>query len=160
MVRNKVGGGVIKAGMYKWVDEPDVSSIVQLIGAESPLSYNFETDNNQFSGISLYDYNGTPNWGIAYNNLDGLHDLYNSENYTNHTNKNDLIYCGYSNQKKQFGQYGRPTIDSQKTYEWVEVVAYKTFTITEDYDLSSEWPDTESEQAILTWFAANTTKLS
>lgn len=149
-------GKVIKAGTYKWVDTPDVVGLTQLLGDDFEFpGMSFTTDSNNFTGLKFNSYDGEDNWGIEYLFEEGYGD-----EYTNHTTKADLLYCGYSNKKQQFGQQGGTVHDYVYTYEWVEVSNYKTITITSDYNLSTEVGDEELAKTIFEWFTANTTKLS
>ena len=73
------------------------------------------------------------------------------ENFASLIENQEVDECGYLD-----GQWG-----VKPKYSSITVVpALQTFTILEDIDLSSAWNDTEIEQAILSWFTANTTKLS
>lgn len=74
-----------------------------------------------------------------------------SENFTSLIENEEVGECGYLD-----GQWGV----KQLTLEITDVPALQTLTILEDIDLTSVWNNTEIEQAILSWFTANTTKLS
>ncbi len=150
------GGAVIKAGTYKWVDTPDVVGVTQSFGDDFEFTgISFTTDSNNFTGLSFNSYDGEARYGIQYLPEEGY-----DNGYTNHTTKEELLYCGYSNMKQQFGQQGGTVRNYVYTYEWVEVSNYKTITITSDYNLSTELGDEEVAKTMLEWFTANTTKLS
>ena len=137
------------------MEEPDVVSITQQLGDDFQLpDLAFTTDNNNFNGLTFNSYDGADNWGIRY-------DTIADDIYTNYTTKDEVHYCGYSNAKKQFGQQGvSGDAYTPDTYEWVEVINYKTITITSDYNLSTTLGDEEAAEISLAWFTANTTKLS
>lgn len=136
----KQGGGdnVIKAGTYKWVDTPDIQGITDIIGDDGGLDGQFKSSDITFDGFGY-----SAHWNrIMYDPR---------ENFASLIENQEVDKCGYLD-----GQWG-----VKPKYSSITVVpALQTFTILEDIDLSSAWNDTEIEQAILSWFTANTTKLS
>ena len=130
-------GKVIKAGTYKWVDTPNIQGIADITGDDGGFDGQFKSSDINFDNFS---YSAVRNW-ITY---------YPPENFTSLSGDGEVAVCGYVYEQWAVVQASDDTI---------EVPALQTFTILEDIDLS-EWNDTEIEQAILSWFTANTTKLS
>ena len=137
----KQGGGgraVIKAGTYKWVDTPNIQGITDIIGEDGGLNGQFKSSDITFDTINFNIHNSQ----VRYDPC---------ENFASLIGDNEVEWCGYIDM-----QWG-----VQETYKDVTAIpAIQTFTILEDIDLSSAWNNTEIEQAILSWFTANTTKLS
>lgn len=130
---------VLEAGTYQWVDEPEIASLTNILGDDCEVSFTFKSCGDTFSGITLHSYDGSPQFGIRYNSDNDI---------TNHTTKTDLLYTGYSNEKKQFGQYASSkNVDETWTYEWVNLSEYKTITLEEDYI-----PTEEEKEAFALWY--------
>lgn len=130
---------VLEAGTYQWVDEPEIASLTNILGDDCEVSFTFKSYGDTFSGITLHSYDGSPQFGIRYNSDNDI---------TNHTTKTDLLYTGYSNEKKQFGQYASSkNVDETWTYEWVNLSEYKTITLEEDYI-----PTEEEKEAFALWY--------
>ena len=132
------GGTVIKAGTYRWVDTPDIQGITDITGDYGGFDGQFKSSDINFDTIEF---------SVALN----LITYYPPENFTSLIGNQEVTECGYLD-----GQWEV----ASSSGEIREVPALQTFTILEDINLTSEWNDTEIEQAILTWFTANTTKLS
>ena len=131
-------GNVIKAGTYKWVDTPDIQGITDIIGENGGIEGQFKSSDINFDIIEF---------SVILN----LITYYPHENFTSLIGNQEVTECGYLD-----GQWKV----ASSSDEIREVPALQTFTILEDINLTSEWNEAEIEQAILTWFTANTTKLS
>lgn len=131
-------GNVIKAGTYKWVDTPDIQGITDIIGDFGGFDGQFKSSDITFDFFEF----SVGNNEITY---------YPSENFTSLIGDKEVNECGYICQ--QWGVI-------EPSGDITEVPALQTLTILEDINLTSVWNDTEIEQAILTWFTDNTTKLS
>lgn len=138
------GGTVIKAGTYKWVDTPAIEELNNITGSsENSFIGKFKSSNITFdeiftSGIRVFRINYLPPQNFA-----SLAELVEEGE--------EVDEVGYQN--------GEWYISGTFSY-YAQEPSLQTFIVLEDINLTSEWNDTEIEQAILTWFTANTTKLS
>lgn len=132
------GDNVIKAGTYRWVDTPDIQGITNIVGDDGGLIGQLKSSNVTFD---TFEFNIRFGW-IRYLPF---------ENFASIIGGKEVSNCGYIDEQWKV----QPTDG-----EDIVVPALQTFTVLEDIDLSSAWNDTEIEQQILTWFTANTTKLS
>lgn len=132
------GAVVIKAGTYKWVDTPNIQGIIDIIGEDGGIDGQFKSSDINFDNIS---FSATRNW-ITY---------YPPENFASLIENEEVDVCGYI-----YEQWVVAKLSGGIT----EVPSLQTFIVLEDIDLISLEGDTELEQAVLTWFTANTTKLS
>lgn len=130
---------ILKAGTYQWVDKPDIASLTNALGDDTETLFTFKSYNDTFSSMLFHSYDGSPEYGIRY---DSDNDI------TNHTTKTNLLYTGYSNEKKQFGQCASSQ-NADKTWinEWVSLNEYKTITLEEDYI-----PTEEEKEAFAIWY--------
>lgn len=136
------GGTVIKAGTYKWVDTPDIQGIVDVIGDAGGLDGQFKSSDINFD---FFGFSAVRN-SITYEpreNFASLAELLEGGE--------EVDEVGYQN--------GEWYISGTFSY-YAHEPSLQTFIVLEDINLTSEWNNTEIEQAILTWFTANTTKLS
>lgn len=133
-------GNVIKAGTYKWVDTPDIQGITDITGEDGGIDGQFKS-----SDINFDFFGFSAQWNrIMYDPRENFSSLIENE---------EVDECGYL-----AGQWGiKPKYGDTAI---VVVLTLQTFIVLEDIDLTSVWNDAEIEQAILSWFTANTTKLS
>lgn len=136
-------GNVIKAGTYRWIDTPAIEELNNITGStDNSFIGKFKSSNITFdeiytSGIRVFKIGYLP----SQNFVSLAEFLEEGE---------EVDEVGYQN--------GEWYISGTFSY-YAQEPSLQTFAILEDIDLS-EWNDTEIEQAILSWFTANTTKLS
>lgn len=129
---------VIKAGTYEWVDTPDIQGIVDIVGSDGGYDGNFESSGISFNGI--YFRVGGGNTEIAYSPI---------ENFSSLVDNNEVDFVGYTNDAWKI---------IHSAGEYADIPSLQTFTVLENINLEI-WGKDAAEQ-ILTWFTANTTKLS
>lgn len=141
----KQGGGsnvVIKAGTYKWVDTPDIQGITDIIGEDGGIDGQFKSSDITFDYLEFSVHMNKIRYEPS-KNFASLAELVEEGE--------EVDEVGYQN--------GEWYISGTFSY-YAQEPSLQTFIVLEDINLTSVWNDTEIEQAILTWFTANTTKLS
>ncbi len=125
-----MGGAVIKAGTYRWVDDPNI-----------PVNVEYEaTINGTVNSLTSVD---------TYGDVQSVNNLYVARSTISEYGV--VALTDYENGAGVYGPDWHYVTENGDNFSATDTTKLRTFVILEDIDVSNE---------LLTWFTANTTKLS